>query len=218
MKHHPSVDMDTLIDGLAADLAPVNQQRQSRGLGYALGAWSCGAAALLLAFGLRADWATGMFEPSALLQIFWSAALGLVALWFAVRMAMPGVGRDHGGWRWATAIAATVPLAAIVSLLAAPEQRWPLTYPDTGADCLWQGLLAGSVVAAALTLWLRQGAPSSPERAGLVTGIAAGATGVTVVAMHCPHDALMHVGFWHAATIVLAALIGRFALPPLLRW
>lgn len=213
-----SQDFDHLIDDLAADLEPVARQRQSRGVGFALAAWACGAAALLLALGLRADWDTGMFEPSALLQIFWSAALGIVALWFAVRMAMPGVGRDHSGWRWATAVAATVPLAAIVSLLAAPGERWAAAYPAAGMDCIWQGLLAGSAVAAALTFWLRQGAPSSPERAGLVTGIAAGATGVTIVALHCPVDALMHVGIWHGATIALAALVGRFALPPLLRW
>jgi hypothetical protein len=218
MKHDTPMDFDALIDGLADDLAPVGRQRQSRGVSFALGAWSLGAAALLLALGLRNDWGAGMFAPSALLQIFWSAALGMVALWFAVRMAMPGVGRDHGGWRWAAIVAAMVPLAAVVSLIAAPAERWPLTNPQAGADCLWQGLLAGSAVAAALTLWLRQGAPASPERAGLVTGIAAGATGVTVVALHCPVDALMHVGIWHGATILLAALIGRFALPPLLRW
>lgn len=213
-----SRDFDHLIDDLAADLMPVAQQRQSRGVGMVLGAWVVGATALLLALGLRADWDSGMFEPSALLQIFWSASLGLVALWFAVRMAMPGVGRDHGGWRWASAVAATVPLAALVALLAAPGERWAATYPQAGMDCIWQAMLAGSVVAAALTLWLRQGAPSSPERAGLVTGIAAGATGVTVVALHCPFDALMHVGIWHGAAIALAALVGRFALPPLLRW
>ena len=218
MKKHAPMNFDALIDGLAADLPPVTRQRQSRGVTYALCAWAVGAVALLLARGLRSDWGPDMLDPSALLQIFWSASLGLVALWFAVRMAMPGVGRDHGGWRWAAAVAATVPLAAIVSLIAAPAARWPLTEPHAGGDCLWQGLLAGSAVAAALTLWLRQGAPASPERAGLVTGIAAGATGVTVVALHCPVDALMHVGIWHGATIGLAALVGRIALPPLLRW
>lgn len=218
MTHVPPKNFDRLIDGLADDLPPVNQQRQTRGVAYSMAAWGFGAAALLLALGLRADWGPGMFDPAALLQIFWSASLGLVALWFAVRMAMPGVGRDHGGWRWAAAVAATVPLAAIVSLIAAPTERWPLTNPHSGLDCLWQGMLAGSAVAVVLTLWLRRGAPASPERAGLVTGIAAGATGVTVVAMHCPFDALMHVGIWHGAAIGLAALLGRIALPPLLRW
>ncbi|MBA4748436.1 MAG: DUF1109 domain-containing protein [Sphingopyxis sp.] len=214
----PNPRLDRLIDGLTEDLAPVTRQRQAHGVNIVLAAWTIGAAALLIVMGLRHDWNSGMFEPSALLQIFWSAALGLVAIWFAVRMAMPGVGRDHGGWRWAAAVAATVPLAAIVALMAASSLRWAQSYPDAGMECLWKGMLAGSMVAAALTLWLRQGAPSSPERAGLVTGIAAGATGVTVVALHCPLDALMHVGIWHGATIMLAALIGRIALPPLLRW
>ena len=218
MMHSTPRDFSLLIDGLAADLAPVTPQQQQRGISYALAAWVVAGTGLLIALGVREDWGTGMLVPGALLQIFWSGSLGLVASWFAVRMAMPGVGRDHGGWRWAAAVATTVPLAAIVSLLAAPAERWPMTQPHAAMDCLWQGLLAGSVVAAALTLWLRQGAPSSPERAGLVTGIAAGATGVTIVALHCPVDALMHVGIWHGATIAIAAVIGRIALPPLLRW
>ncbi len=218
MTHSTSRDFTLLIEGLAADLAPVKPQQQQRGISYALAAWVVAGTVLLVALGVRADWGTGMLVPGALLQIFWSGSLGLVASWFAVRMAMPGVGRDHGGWRWAAAVATIVPLAAIVSLLAAPTERWPLTLPHAAMGCLFQGLLAGSVVAAALTLWLRQGAPSSPERAGLVTGIAAGASGVTIVALHCPVSTLMHVGIWHALTIAVAAVAGRIALPPLLRW
>jgi hypothetical protein len=208
----------SLIDRLAADLEPVRPRRQSRGFGLALLAWAVGAALLLGALGLRADFGNGMLPPLALLNLFWSAGLALVAQWFAVSMAMPGVGRDHGGWRWAALVALAVPLAALTSLFGDPATGWAASHPHSGLDCLWQGLVAGLAVAAVLTLWLRQGAPTSPERAGLVTGLASGATGAAVVALHCPVDALMHVGIWHAAIIALAAAAGRLLLPPLLRW
>jgi hypothetical protein len=214
----PRQDFDSLIDSLADDLTPVTQQRQARGFTLALAGWLVAAALFLWLMGTRSDVGAGSMPQLALLQLFWTASLGLVAIWFAARMAMPGVGRDHGGWRWAAAVAATVPLAAIVSLLVDPAHNWAGSHPHAGFDCLWQGLVAGLAVAAVLTLWQRQGAPTSPERAGLVTGIAAGATGITVVALHCPIEELMHVGIWHGAAVVAAALIGRVALPPLLRW
>lgn len=208
----------SLIDSLADDLRPVHPQHYGRGLTYALLAWGASAAVLLGALGLRADFGHGMLPPQAMLNLFWSGGLALVAQWFAIQMAMPGVGRDHGGWRWAALVALALPLAALASLIGDPVEHWHGSYPHSGLDCLWQGLVGGAAVAAALTLWLRQGAPTSPERAGLVTGLASGATGTTIVALHCPVDALMHVGIWHGATIALAAVVGRFALPPLLRW
>jgi hypothetical protein len=211
-------DSDALIDALADDLRPVRHQRQSMGMTMVLIGWAVSAVLLLSSVGLRADIREGMLPPMALLQLFWAAGLAIIAQWFAVRMAMPGVGRDHSGWHWAALVALALPLAALVSLVASPTSAWDASQPHAGLDCLWQGLAAGAAVAAVLTLWLRQGAPTSPARAGLVTGIAAGATGVAVVALHCPVDALMHIGLWHAATILLSAVAGRLLLPQLLRW
>jgi hypothetical protein len=207
-----------MIDELCGDLTPVTPRRPRRGMTLCLLAAAGGAAVLLTALGLRPELSDGKLPPLALLQLFWSAGLAIIAQVCAVRMAMPAVGSDNGGWRWAALVALAMPLAALASLVAEPAAAWEASHPHAGVTCLWQGFVGGLAVAAALTLWLRQGAPVSPERAGLVTGIASGATGAAIVVLHCPVDALMHVGIWHSAIILGGAAGGRLLLPSLLRW
>jgi hypothetical protein len=150
---------------------------------------------------------------------FWLfAAVGLAATWSAIRMGMPGVGRDYGGWRWAGLVALALPLSAV--LLSMHDHHGALTAASLGFGyrCLAEALVSGLGVGSALTLWLRHGAPTSPTRAGLVTGIAAGAAGATIVALHCPVDNIVHISLWHGLAILGSGLAGRLLLPPLLRW
>src|SRR3546814_5336580 len=55
------------------------------------------AAALLLLFGLRQDLAGRGMPPLSMLAFWLTAATGLAATWSALRMGLPGVGRDYGG-------------------------------------------------------------------------------------------------------------------------
>src|SRR3546814_15958327 len=84
--------------------------------------------------------------------------------------------------------------------------------------CLLQGVAAGLGVGAVLFLWLRAGAPTSPTRAGWVIGIAAGAAGATIVALHCASADAVHIALWHGAAVLLSAVAGRLILPSLLLW
>jgi hypothetical protein len=80
------------------------------------------------------------------------------------------------------------------------------------------GLGWGLVTALALVLWLRRGAPSRPHTAGMLAGVAAGSAGIFAVTLYCPHNDLLHIGFWHGLSVVLAGVAGRLAIPPLVRW
>ena len=83
---------------------------------------------------------------------------------------------------------------------------------------LAMGLLAGLASAAVLVAWLRRGAPTSPERAGWITGIAAGSLGMFAFSLYCPDDSIYHIGLWHSASVIVAALLGRLIVPRLIRW
>ena len=85
-------------------------------------------------------------------------------------------------------------------------------------ECGLYGSMAGTLVALASVLYLRRGAPVSIERSGWLTGLAAGSLGALAYNIACPLDTVAHVGFWHTAPVLIWALIGRFAVPPLIRW
>ncbi|MCW5648092.1 MAG: DUF1109 family protein, partial [Sphingopyxis sp.] len=110
-----------------------------------------------------------------------------------------------------------------------PESNWDvkrwLWEPALGCEGFFQlrwfrhvTVLAGAGVGGALFAWLRNAAPTSPTRAGWVIGIAAGAAGATIVALHCPSNDMVHIALWHGLAVVLAAVAGRLLLTPLLRW
>jgi hypothetical protein len=93
-----------------------------------------------------------------------------------------------------------------------------LMLPPDGLFCLVAGTLASLASIAPLTLWLRRGAPTSPERAAWMIGISGGAIGALAIGFVCPVDAITHIGTWHAAIIVVAAVASRIVLPRVLRW
>ena len=191
------VSIDDLIDGLADDLKPIRPRRLLRGGAWTAAAWLIGGGTLLWLLGMRHDLAHGASMAPMPMFAFWLiVALGLAATWSALRMGLPGVGRDYSGWRWAGLAALALPLTALVV----------------------DGLVAGLGVGAALFAWLKGGAPTSLERAGWVVGVAAGAAGAAVLALHCSSDNMVHIALWHGLVVILSAIAGRLILPPLLRW
>lgn len=209
---------DTLIDALAADLRSVRPLRLAEGLalvGFA-GAITLGFVAIAL--GWRADVLAGQFHPLWLLANGLFLILGLAAASTAVAMASPHVGQHLQGWKWAAATAALLPATALV-LMAVRSTPLPLDWiSPTDRHCLTMGLGLGLLTAFALTFWLRRGAPASPNRAGVLVGIASGSIGILAFAFNCPSEDLYHVGIWHSAPVFLGALLGRLIVPRLVRW
>jgi hypothetical protein len=211
--------IDDLIDELAGDLEPVRPRRIARGSLWAAAGWIAGALLLFWAFGVRRDLAAGIMMPPLPMLAFWLiVALALAAAWSALRMGLPGVGRDYSGWRWAGLAALALPLSALFMALGDGHAAMEAAHPKYGLGCTVEGVLAGLGVGAALFAWLKGAAPTSPARAGWVIGIAAGAAGAAIVALQCASNNMIHIALWHGLAIPLSAIAGRLLLTPLLRW
>lgn len=212
------VSIDNLIDGLADELKPVPPKKMARGLLWTAAGWLAGAALLLWLYGMRHDLAAGGMPALSMLSFWLIAATGVAAAWSALRMGLPGVGRDYSGWRWAVLAALSLPIAALLLAVGDGHAAMDVARHGLDAHCLSLGIASGLGVGAALFLWLKSAAPTSPTRAGWVIGLASGAAGATIVALHCADDNLIHIALWHGLAVAISAVAGRLILPRFLRW
>lgn len=206
------------LDALADDLRPVRPIRP----------WSVAAIALLAAMGggmlvigligVRTAYGASFADPIFVLRAGLLALLAIACLVSIARMARPSLGSSHGGWRWALAAAGIVPLAAVVVAIADGVPLSERMHMWDGMECLRWSLGIALATGAALTLWLRCGAPVYPERAGWLVGLAAGSLGAFAYALHCPHDDIVYIAIWNVIALVAAAVIGRLAVPHAIRW
>ena len=206
-----------LIEQMAADLQPVRSIRFKDGLILAVLTALVTVVAVELLQGLwRGAWAG---EASAFFVITNGLLLVLACASTSsvLKMANPQVGNNREGARWAMAMLAVLPIAALATLFGRDNPLAALG-EHHGLSCFGAGLAASLLSAAMLTLWLRRGAPVSPSSAGLLVGVASTALGAAAYGLACPLDDMVHLGIWHVAPVLVGALIGRVFLPPLLRW
>lgn len=208
-------DPDALIAALVDDLGPATPLRRWRGLALFAAAAALTVALVVLALGLRPEVATGHIGPMFLLANGLYAMLGIATAVTAIAMASPQVGNRHEGWTWAAAMTALLPAVAVLMRLLEPPGT---VHEPTGMLCAAASVVLGLIVMAGLTLWLRRGAPTSPTRAGLLTGIAGGSVGAAAFAFYCPHNDLFHTAISHGAAILVSAAIGRLIVPRFIRW
>jgi hypothetical protein len=205
-----------LIEALADDLQPVRAMRFGDGMALLGTAVAATAVAISMIFGLRDAVFNGSASPYFYIVNGLLVLLGIANAASVISMASPRVGNRHDGPRWAMAMAGVLPVAALISLLAEPDGHSALSADEW--VCTAYALAASMLTAGALFFWLTRGAPVSAKAAGLHLGVAAGALGSAVYGLHCPIDGLAHLGIFHIAPVLIAALVGRFVLPRLLRW
>lgn len=214
MSTNPNFEIAALVD----DLRPVRAMKVRTGLALA-GIAAVGVIlSTILLLGLRPDVAAGRFQPLFLFAngLFLIVALGTALA--AIRMGLPRVGQSSQGWKSVVTALGLLPVAALIMLVSRTE-RMPLALVTShDVKCVTMGLALGLVNAGVLVWWLRRGAPTSPERAGLLVGVSSGAVGIFAFAFHCPFDSFYHVGLWHMMPLLLGAVIGRLVVPPLVRW
>jgi hypothetical protein len=211
-------DTDTLIASLVDDLRPTRVLRRRHGLALAATAGATTLAIVAVVFGFRSDISAGRFDTLFLIANGLFLILGVACAATVIAMGNPQVGSRHFGWRWVAAAAGLLPLSAVVILASGTETPPRALVSVHEMDCVLAGVGLGLLTAAALAFWLRRGAPASPERAGLLVGIASGCIGIFAFAFHCSSDTIYHVGLWHTAPVLISALLGRLLVPPLVRW
>ncbi len=209
---------DADLEMLISDLRPIRRIRPASAWLLAAGGTLLAALAVSAGFGLRADLAAGHPDGLVLLRGGILLLLGSAALAAIVAAARPGVGQTSHGWRWALGAALVFPLATLVLALADKAVPQAELQSPSGPWCLAIGGSGALMIGAALTLWLRRGAPVAPNRAGWLVGLAAGAFGTFAYSLHCPSETVAYVGIWYSATVGLCALAGRLFATRFLRW
>ena len=214
MSTSPNFEIAALVD----DLRPVRAMKVRTGLALAGMVAVAVILSTILLLGLRPDVAAGRFQPLFLFAngLFLIVALGTALA--AIRMGLPRVGQSSQGWKSVVTALGLLPVAALIMLVSRTERMPAVLVTSHELKCVAMGLALGLVNAAVLVWWLRRGAPTSPERAGMLVGLSSGAVGIFAFAFHCPFDSFYHVGLWHMAPLVLAAMLGRLVVPPLVRW
>ena len=209
---------DALIAELVGDLEPVKPLRFGAGMAATLAAATLSSAVVIALFGLRPDWLEGRVNPMHLLATGLYLGLALAATVTVVVVSRPQVGSDYSGWRWAAAMTGLLPVAGLIVGISRGHDMLAAETMRHGGECLMLGGAASLLVFAMLVLWLRRGAPTAPDRAGLVAGVAAGAFGIFAFSLHCPDNDIVHIGIWHSAVVLAMAGLGRIMVPRLIRW
>lgn len=209
---------DSLIAGLTEELCPVRPFRARDGIILLAVSVMVTLVGIELVEGLWRGILSG--EPA---PFFWVTSglllvLGLAASAAVVTIASPSVGNRHDAPKWASAMLAVLPLAAILSALPHPAAVGAIMADAHASHCVKASLVATSASFLAMVLWLRRGAPVSLDRAGWFTGIGAGALGTLAYGLSCTIDSVTHLGIWHVAPVAIAAIVGRVAVPYLVRW
>jgi hypothetical protein len=206
-----------LIEQLVDELQPVQRVSVRQGLVMALSLMTLVTTLVAVFLGVRDDLLMG--EPHAMffLRSGTLLMLGLATAWSVVHMATPGVGNRQSGWIWALGAAALFPLTALIlSAIHMPPAEF--VRPVEGVFCLAFSSLFALAIGSGFTLWLRQGAPTSPQRAGWLVGIASGALGTAAYNLHCPFNDIYYIGLWFTLAVAIGAVTGRLIVPHFIRW
>ncbi|NVE95824.1 NrsF family protein [Altererythrobacter lutimaris] len=209
---------ENMIASLTEDLEPVRAFSARDGAILVAIAGAISVVGILLFEGFWHGIVEGEAAP-----FFWVTSglllvLGLAAASSVIMMASPRVGNRHDAPKWASAMLAVLPLAAIMSIIPAAHEGHVGLGSLFATHCITSSLAASLVTGAALTLWLRRGAPVSLNPAGWFTGLAAGALGTAAFGISCSIDSVTHLGISHVAPVVIMAIVGRLVVPPLVRW
>jgi len=211
-----STEMD--IESLVDELTPVRHLRVLDGIALTVAATIFAAVGIFVFVGEATGMAAGNIESVLVLRLIALLAVGFGAGIAVLSMSRPSAGapsRDY--WKWAVAAAGIFPLLALGQAIAEQPDMGVLA-PSVGLECLSLSGISALLIGTAMVLWLRSGAPASPERAGLLVGLSAGAFGAAAYSLFCPMHSVIYIGTWYTLAVALCTLAGRIVVPPLLRW
>lgn len=205
------------IADLVDDLEPVRHLSLRNGMAFAI-ITTLGAIILTVMIGgMRPDLRAGHPSEMFLLRAGMLLLLGSASAYSLLSMASPSVGKHNNGWKIALSAAALFPLAAII--VAMGGNIGPaLSEMRNGFQCMAMSFIGAMATAIPMVIWLRRGAPTSPTRAGWLTGVASGGFGAFAYNFHCPFESIVYIGLWYSLSVGLCAVVGRLIVPRLIRW
>jgi|SRR5215469_20016 len=211
--------LDSLIERLAEDLAPVRPRRF----------WvDASIIALIAALELPLLFAVGNAQPGMRRMLTeptmgWRlGSLGLIALvsgFLAIRSFYPTYSAQRP-LRWLTLIIAIcvaygMVMAGSPASVASVIHRlnWP-----SGVDCAFKIVLLSIPPLIGLAVLGRSGAPTDLRRTPLLIGVAAAAWGAFVFVFDCPFDDPLYILVWYGLGCGIVMLLARLLLPRFVRW
>ncbi len=205
------------IDALVEDLAPVKPIKAMPTL------LTLAAIAVVALFAIsfmrdfRTDLLTGQPTAMFLMRAGMLALLGGATAFSVLAMAQPSVGKHNNSWQIAVAFAALFPLGGIIAIMTG-DNTLAIASMASVYRCLGFSAITAFATAIPMVMSLRRGAPTNPERAGWLTGVAAGGMGAFAYSFYCPFDSLAYTGVWFTLSVAISAVAGRLIVPSLIRW
>ena len=211
------------IDDLVDDLIPIRRVAPREGVALVLLATLTAAIIIATVFGFRPDIMAGRPEPIIMVRGALLLLLGMASVSAVVASARPGIGQAGNGqashgWRWALAAAAIFPGTAVVLAITNVQEAVNAAASSNAYYCFGISGVSALVIGAVLTLWLRHGAPTSPERTSWLVGMAAGSFGTFAYSLHCPSDTVYYAGLWYSLVVLMCAGAARILVPRFIRW
>lgn len=213
------MNTDDLIDFLATRVEPVDPYRQDRlALATLLMSLAAATAAVIAALGLRADLMEAMVSAGFAMKIAFLVTLVAIALWGLRKGARAGAADPVPLGLICVPLVLLWSLGAL-ELARLPAASWRATvlfyeWPV----CLLSIPLLSALPLVALTLVVREAAPTHLRYCGALTGLCAGGLGALAYAAYCLNDTPVYVGVWYVAGIAAVTAFGWLMGPRMLRW
>jgi hypothetical protein len=209
---------DDLIRALTADTTAQALPPRRAWLAAGGAAVLIAAAVFTITLGPRPDIEAAAWTARFLFKLAVTLALVLAAFRVLIALARPGAATANR-LAWLVAVPVALAAAVVAELVALPTELWEPRLIGTNAlVCLTYIPLIGIGPLVAFLLALRNGAPTSPARAGAVAGLLAGGVAAAFYALHCPDDSPLFVATWYTIAIAALTALGALAAPRIARW
>lgn len=208
---------DDLIRALAADTVRQPHLRTTLVLGM-VPSLAIAVLAVWFVLGFRADLLTALVTPISVARILLTGILGITATRLALLLARPEGGQVARLWPLAAVAAAAFGLLLWAYITTPADARQMATVGKTMATCLVTIPLLSVLPVASLHYVLRQGATTTPLRAGFVAGLAGSGLSAAIYALHCTEDSPLFYVTWYGLAIMGVTLVSTLLGARSLRW